>query len=138
MKDCPLCKQPGQKVPKQTVVSLVKDHAPSENHYWLCLNPSCPGVYFGTGGEIWRQGQVKVPVAFKEGARSKYVCYCSRVTEQDIINVVLTRQAVTLSEAIALTGAMKNGDCVNSNPAGICCSTAFKEAFSRAQEMLKH
>lgn len=69
--------------------------------------------------------------------KTKDVCYCSGVTEQDIINAVISKKALTLTEAIAITGATGVGDCKINNPAGICCSTAFKEAFARAVELSK-
>jgi bacterioferritin-associated ferredoxin len=137
MKNCPVCGVVGQPVPRETVLAMVKEQRPLDCKYWLCLTPSCPVAYYGRGGEIWRQTQIRVPIAQKDGARPKYVCYCSGVTEQDIINAVISKKALTLTEAIAITGATGVGDCKINNPAGICCSTAFKEAFARAVELSK-
>ena len=108
MKNCPVCGVVGQPVPRETVLAMVKEQKPLDCKYWLCLTPSCPVAYYGRGGEIWRQTQIRVPIAQKDGARPKYVCYCSGVTEQDIIKTVISKKALTLTEAIAITGATES------------------------------
>lgn len=137
MKKCPVCGANGQPVPRETVLAMVKEQKPADSKYWLCLTPSCPVAYYGQEGEIWRQSQIRVPIAHKDGAKPKYICYCCGVTEQDIINAVISKKALTLAEAIAITGATGVGDCKVNNPAGICCSTAIREAFARAMELSK-
>lgn len=134
---CPRCGNTGKNVSKKTVESLLKEGKPSSRSYWLCLTPECSVAYYSPNGESWLQDQVRVPIGFKTGANPKYVCYCNEVTEQDIINAVLSKQAVTLAEAIKITGAMKNGNCKINNPSGICCSTAFKEVFDKALSLKK-
>jgi len=136
MQRCPLCGNPGQKVPKQTVASMLAK-SPSGKEFWICLTPTCKAAYYGKDDSLWMQDEVKVAIGFKDGAKPKYVCYCSGVTEQDIINAVLSKKAVTLSDAIQVTGAMKNGNCRTSNPTGMCCNRVFKEVFIRAQKMLE-
>lgn len=129
---CPRCGNPGQSVSKLTVEALVVGEKTCAGRHWLCMTPSCPVAYYSQEGNIWLKVQVRTPIAFKEGAYPKFVCYCNRVTEQDIINAVLSNKAVTLAEAIKITGAMKNGNCKINNPSGVCCSSAFKEAFDKA------
>lgn len=134
---CPLCNKPGQNVPQETVASMVQGGCPEGSVFWICLTSNCRAAYYGENEEVWLQEQVRVPIAFKDGAKPKYVCYCSGVTEQDIINAVLSKKAVTLAQAIEVTGAMRNGNCLTNNPAGKCCSSDFKEVFDKALEMVK-
>ena len=49
--------------------------------------------------------------------KEKYVCWCSKVTESDIITSI-ERGASSAKEVISLTGAMRNCDCKNKNPRG--------------------
>lgn len=45
----------------------------------------------------------------------EYVCYCNRVTEEDIIRAV-EKGNKTVKEVIMTTGAMKNSNCIENNP----------------------
>lgn len=47
----------------------------------------------------------------------EYICYCDRVTEEDIIRA-MENGARSLKEIKAATGAMSHCDCVNKNPKG--------------------
>ena len=51
----------------------------------------------------------------------EYICYCDRVTEEDIIRA-MENGARSLKEIKAATGAMSHCDCANKNPKGTCCS----------------
>ena len=53
----------------------------------------------------------------EEGKRMEYICYCDRVTEEDIIRA-MENGARSLKEIKAATGAMSHCDCVNKNPKG--------------------
>ena len=61
----------------------------------------------------------------------KYVCYCNKVTEEDIIKAIKNQGASTIDEVIKQTGAMKNSNCIVNNPKGICCYNDIAEVFSR-------
>lgn len=50
----------------------------------------------------------------------EYVCYCSHVTEQDIIEAIKAG-ALSVDEVIEKTGAMQNCNCAVNNPKGTCC-----------------
>ena len=49
--------------------------------------------------------------------KKEYVCWCSEVTENDIMNA-MTSGASSVEAIIAATGAMKDCDCANKNPKG--------------------
>lgn len=60
-----------------------------------------------------------------------YICYCSKVTEQDIVSAVIDRGAKTIEEVIEITGAMKNSNCLVNNPKGVCCYADIADIFNK-------
>lgn len=117
---CPVCGQPGQEVPAETVRSLATGDVPTGEEFAVCLDPDCDVVYFGRTA-VFKRDAVRVPVAWKRGASPKYVCYCGRVTEDEIVRAVRDAGAPTVADIARLTGAMKNGNCLANNPKGRCC-----------------
>lgn len=65
-----------------------------------------------------------------EDANPKYICYCSRVTEEDIKRAI-EDGANTLKDVIIKTGAMKNCNCEINNPRGKCCSNDIKKVMEK-------
>lgn len=68
-----------------------------------------------------------MPVWYKAGAHPQYICYCSRVTREQISEAVTNKGAHTVKEAAELTGAMKNGRCEINNPTGRCCGPLIQD-----------
>jgi len=62
---------------------------------------------------------------------SEYVCYCSKVTEDDIAEAILERGADSVEAVIRMTGAMKNSNCKVNNPKGTCCYPDVIEIFNK-------
>jgi len=93
-------------------------------------------VYYNDNGFLLKD-EVKLPIWFKRGADPKYVCYCSKVTEEDVINAVLKKGSRTISEVCEITGAMSKPECDLRNPTGKCCYNIFKEALNKALKILK-
>mgnify|MGYP001034118478 FL=1 len=60
-------------------------------------------------------------VSKKSNVTGEYVCYCNKVTEQDIINAVEKQGANSVEKVIKVTGAMVNSNCKINNPKGTCC-----------------
>lgn len=61
----------------------------------------------------------------------EYICYCNKVTEQDIKNAILVNSCKTVNEVISFTGAMKNSNCTVNNPKGICCYQDIVSVFNK-------
>ena len=55
------------------------------------------------------------------GNTGEYICYCSKVTEEDIKSAIINKGATTVDQVISITGAMANSNCAENNPKGICC-----------------
>ncbi|WP_425059039.1 hypothetical protein SCACP_36880 [Sporomusa carbonis] len=130
---CPACGASGQKVPFETVKNMVRNDVPDSEAFGVCLAADCDVVYFSPG-RVFRQSDVRVPIAWKDGATPKYVCYCNRVTEDEIIHAVAKNGARTVSDVAKATGAMKNGNCIANNPKGACCHKDIESVIHRSLE----
>lgn len=60
----------------------------------------------------------------------EYVCYCNKVTEEDIKKAV-ENGAETIQEVIKNTGAMVNANCKVNNPKGVCCYPDMLFVFNK-------
>ena len=136
---CPICNGNTQQVKYITVKHFVKDDIINdlyEGDYHICLNKDCDVVYFNENKNIILKRQhIKIPIWYKKDANPKYICYCNKVTEEQIINAVLIDGAENLKDIVRLTGAMKNGKCETNNPLGKCCSHIIQETINKALNM---
>ncbi|MEF9952691.1 MAG: (2Fe-2S)-binding protein [Clostridium sp.] len=60
----------------------------------------------------------------------EYVCYCNKVTEEDI-KISVENGAKTIQEVIKNTGAMVNANCSVNNPSGVCCYPDMLFVFNK-------
>ena len=136
---CPVCNTEGISVSKVTVEHLVTDDylkLVDGEQYKICMNGDCSVVYYNVdNGVRFLKEQVKVPVWFKKDADPKYACYCSEVTEGQVIEAVVKHGAKTVKEINAITGAMKNPNCKENNPLGVCCHKIIQEAIDKGLKM---
>lgn len=136
---CPVCNKEGISVSKVTVEHLIKEDylkAVEGEQYKICMNEDCSVVYYNADNGIrFLQDQVNVPIWFKKDANPKYACYCSKVTEEQVIEAVLKHGAKTVKEVNAVTGAMNNSNCKENNPLGLCCHKIIQEAIDKGLKM---
>ncbi|CDW99945.1 BFD-like (2Fe-2S) protein [Desulfitobacterium hafniense] len=136
---CPICKTTGAKVKNITVKHLVLETLSKlvgDTDYYLCMDEECDIVYYNTESNIkFNKQQVKVPIWFKKDANPKYACYCSRITEEQVINAVIKDGARNIKDVINLTGAMKNAQCQKNNPLGKCCHQIIQDAVDKGLAM---
>jgi bacterioferritin-associated ferredoxin len=71
-----------------------------------------------------------MPIWFKKGSNPKLICYCNKVTEDQIIKAVVESGARTIKDIINITGAMKNSNCKINNPIGQCCSLEIQKVIN--------
>jgi len=136
---CPVCKTSGVKVKNITVKHLVDDtleEMVGNMDYYMCMNEECDIVYYNPeSGVKFEKQQVKVPIWFKKDANPKYACYCSKVTEEQVIDAVIKHGAKTVKDIIEITGAMKNSQCIKNNPLGKCCHEIIQKAIDKGLSM---
>ncbi len=133
---CPLCDNEGLSVSGVTVKHLVKDSYRTSvkgSQYKICLDQGCDVVYYDVDNvTILLKDQIKVPIWFKKNAKPKYACYCSKVTEEQVIEAV-KQGAKTVKEVNKLTGAMINSNCRENNPLGVCCHNIIQAIIDKTQ-----
>jgi bacterioferritin-associated ferredoxin len=132
---CPICSEKAQPVKNITIKNMVIENELNrvgEQDYYICLNTKCEVVYFNAEANTFNQQQVKVPIWYKEGANPKYACYCSKVTEEDIIDAVVNQGARNMKAVTEVTGAMKQGKCLTNNPIGKCCHQEVQKVIDKA------
>lgn len=130
---CPACGLIGVSINKITVEHLVTDDNNIDgSNYKICMNENCDVVYYckETNTKFLRH-QIKVPIWFKKDANPKYACYCSKVTEEQVIDAVLKHGAKTIKDVNRITGSMKKPDCQKNNPMGVCCHKIIQEAINK-------
>lgn len=129
--NCPLCGNTGIVVRSITVAHLVADECRAEvkgEGFRICMNEDCDVVYYqDKEGARFLADQIRVPVWFKKDADPKYACYCSKVTEAQVIEAVAVKGAQTVQEVNAITGAMRHCNCIEENPLGACCHARIQE-----------
>ncbi|MBK5211806.1 MAG: (2Fe-2S)-binding protein [Coriobacteriia bacterium] len=132
---CPVCNNEGVTVGKITVEHLVLDDyrkSVEGELYKICMNEDCDVVYYNVNPGIrFLKNQIKVPIWFKKNANPKYACYCSKVTEDQVIEAVVKQGAKTVQEVNVITGAMKDSNCKENNPLGVCCHTIIQDAIDK-------
>lgn len=137
MLQCPRCHKVGEAVSVVTVSHLVvadlSEIAPDAK-YALCTSEDCDVVYFSGEAVSFLKGQLRVPVWFKRDANPRYICYCNKVTVEQVVDAVKNKGAKTLGDLVKLTGVMRNGDCERQNPTGKCCSTAIMQVVKDSLE----
>lgn len=136
---CPICGKQGVLVKNFTVKHMVLDELTErvgDKDYFLCMDEECDITYYNINYNIkFNKQQVKVPIWFKKDANPKYACYCSKVTEEQVINAVVKDSAENMKDVLKLTGAMKNSQCQKNNPLGKCCHQIIQDAIDKGLSM---
>lgn len=127
---CPVCNGKAKLVSYITVKHLVNTNLQEtivKKPYYICMNEICDTVYFSVINEnIFFKKDLNVPIWFKINADPKYICYCSKVTEEMIVKAINEKGATNIQEICEITGAMQNCNCIKANPLGKCCCTHIK------------
>lgn len=113
---------------------MVKDdlvESVGSDDYQLCITEDCDVVYFKPDNVFYRTA-LTVPVWFKINANPKYICYCNKVTQEQIEDAVINHNANDMKDVVRLTGAMKNGQCLLNNPTGKCCGSVIQQIVDNA------
>lgn len=135
----PACGKKGILVKNITVIHIVSNNfveQVGEDDYFLCMSEDCNITYYNLKtGVKFNKLQMKVPIWFKKDANPKYACYCSKVTEEQVINAVVKEGATNMEEVLKITGAMNNSNCLENNPLGKCCHQIIQNAIDKGLSM---
>lgn len=122
-KCCPRCGHAGREIERITLKALLKPEAlarlgPEEHHF--CATSECPVVYF-QNVQVFRTGDVLVPVFHKEVEGARTVCYCFGITEDQIHQDIDTSGSSPSVERIKALVQAGRCACEVRNPQGTCC-----------------
>jgi hypothetical protein len=120
---CPGCGGKGREVEALTLRALLRPRPFArikDVDHRFCPTPTCPVVYFGPRDRFDR-GDLAVPVFQKEPPGDRLVCYCFRITEEDLRCEFDELGHSTAADRI--TTEVKAGHCACEieNPQGTCC-----------------
>ncbi|MBZ9686764.1 (2Fe-2S)-binding protein [Clostridium estertheticum] len=136
---CPICEKQGTLVKNITVKHMVINELlelVGDDDCFLCMSEDCDITYYNPKSSVkFNRQQVKVPIWFKKEANPKFACYCSEVTEEQVINAVLKHGATNMKEVLKITGAMSNSQCQKKNPLGKCCHQIIQASIDKALSM---
>lgn len=136
---CPVCNTRGKSVDTQTVkamleVTLSRLTSPA---YRFCPTQSCQVVYFGDGGDVYTEDDLRQRVHQKHPeAADVFVCYCFRHTPGGIRQELLLRGTSTVVAQV--NAGIQAGQCACEirNPQGSCCLGNVTATVKRAQNLL--
>jgi bacterioferritin-associated ferredoxin len=136
---CPVCGYMGTSVKNITIKHMIIEELMKlvgDDDYFLCMNEECDITYYNLKSNIkFNKQQVNVPIWFKKDANPKYACYCSEVTEEQVINAVVKDGAANMKEVLKITGAMSDSQCQKKNPLGKCCHNIIQDAINKGLSM---
>lgn len=99
-----------------------------EDEMYFCRNPDCEIVYFGKN-HVLTVKEVKTKVFHKEKGRPRPLCYCNKVTVEDVLKAI-ENGAKTLEEIEEITGLGSGENCFLTNPTGRCCREYYVDFLS--------
>ena len=113
---CPVSGFSGEPVAWLTVVALTAGPVPPKQEFWLCRDPACDVVYFGSLEALISTRELRTEPDFKAGAAG-FVCYCFLHRHEE----VAARGGASVFEEVQRK--VKAGDCACEvrNPSGKCC-----------------
>jgi bacterioferritin-associated ferredoxin len=139
---CPLCKKEGRYVENITVRHLLREEMEEkagQEDYYLCMNERCDVAYYNDRiGTIFEKKDIDVPLWFKDDAHPRYACYCSSITDEDVIRAVKEHK---ITDMLAIRNFYDPGaksECKIKNPTGKCCSAVFKEIIKKSMGPEEH
>ena len=117
---CPVSGTRGTSVKLLTVAAQIKGPLPPQQEFWLCEEPDCEVVYFGSHGATFTVADLHVEPGFKNPSDG-LLCYCFEHRRSDFEREILETGTTEIPNAIrALT---RDGSCACEvrNPSGRCC-----------------
>ncbi|GAB4032130.1 MAG: hypothetical protein Fur0012_10250 [Elusimicrobiota bacterium] len=132
---CPICGKKGVSVKFDTVESIIKKNkkVTLKESFYLCENSDCDVLYF-SDNSIFDVENSEVDIDFKKGAKTRYACYCNKLTYEEVKEIVKKHKKTDWTFIVKeAKGKIVKSDCIHKNPYGVCCaSNSFKKAVEKA------
>ncbi len=133
---CPISASPGKPVEWLTVAALTAGRIPARQDFWLCRDPVCEVVYFGSGGALLTGRHLTVMPGFKNGGDG-LVCYCFQHRRSDIARDLAETGSTGILQAIKDEVRAGNCACEVRNPSGKCCLGEVQKAISELEREME-
>ena len=130
---CPLCSVPSLSVNKEVLCHFLNKNV-KQNIWHACVNPKCKVAYY-SDRKILNINRLKYPLWYKTKSKNSPICYCSKLTRNDIRNAVRDG-TTTFQQVQKITGKNRTGYCRNENPLGKCCKEIFIFEVEKAKKAL--
>jgi len=122
---CPTNGRPGRLVGRITVQSLINHPEVElrEAHFRLCLDPSCPTVYYSEDGLQLFGEQDLSELLFQKHTLDddQLICYCFRYKTGDIRRQIQSNGKTEIPATISKEVRAGKCECEIRNPQGSCC-----------------
>ncbi len=87
-----------------------------------CLDSECEIVYFSSSFyPLFFEREISTEIGFKASATKSFVCYCHKVTKEDIVKDVLNNNSRTIKDIIHPHGDIILNACEKLHPLGCDC-----------------
>lgn len=94
----------------------------------LCMDKDCDMAYFSADyGYLYFQNSLKVPLDYKRETKCRYVCYCKKITVDQLKDFVIKDGAKTIKDVFRFQSPIIIEECKISNPFGFCCIPDIKK-----------
>lgn len=133
---CPVCGSLAIEVDPITVKSMLNDNLKAEvsddDEWYICGGNKCEITYFSNNKKFSKE-DIRVPIWYKEQTSDVPICYCSNLTEKEIVDAV-KNGCKTLDDVQKYTNKNITGKCKTENPIGKCCRNVFLKAIEDANK----
>lgn len=133
---CPVCGSLGIEVEPITVKSILKDNLNTgiteDDEWYICSGNKCEIIYFSKN-KVFSKKDVRVMIWYKEQTSQVPICYCSNLTQEEIVNAV-KNGCETIDEVQEYTNKNITGMCQTENPLGKCCRNVFLKTMEDAKK----
>lgn len=134
-KMCPKCSALSSAVLKTTVKSLLKDELKEKlknEYYFLCEKSECEISYFNEDEE-YHVDDLNISLSFKKKSKEKYICYCNKITEEEIREFVRKNGKETSEVVVKKLREKPISMCKYKNPKGRCCYRDIKKFIDKIE-----
>jgi hypothetical protein len=134
---CPHCGTVAYPVPAETVTNCAgrSGFIDAAQKWNACTNRECQVAYFSKEKTV-HAADINVRLWYKDEEGDVPICYCSKLTRDEIRNAVL-RGCGTIDEVQEATGKDVTGKCLSENPLGQCCRNVFLKTIQDAKSINK-
>lgn len=131
---CPKCHNLGEKVSNLTVHSLTKKEFKNDidkkanDAFNICITPECKMAYYNEEKNILTK-QLKTQFHLKNDSTVHIICYCLKITKEDIIDAVHNKKLTGMKDIMIALKGKPPCVCEKNNPTGLCCENSFNEVI---------